>query len=88
MTGCRLRRHPCVTSSRGDTQTVQIWWAKARPAPPRPFLPPRPVIHVSRSVKRNLSAGLTALSGYRQARWRVAPPRRLAIGRPGPDDTA
>lgn len=54
----------------GDTAAVQTWWARARPAQRRCFLPPRPVIHVRRAVERDLVASLTTLRGYRQARWR------------------
>jgi len=54
----------------GDTEAVQTWWERARPAQRRCFLPPRPVIHVRRAVERDLVASLTTLRGYRQARWR------------------
>ena len=54
----------------GDTEAIQTWWERARPAQRRCFLPPRPVIHVRRAVERDLVASLTTLSSYRQARWR------------------
>jgi transcriptional regulator with XRE-family HTH domain len=54
-----------------DTEHIQAWWEAARPAQCRLFLPPRPVIHVTRDVERDLVANLTALSGYRRARWRA-----------------
>ena len=54
----------------GDTEAVQTWWERARPAQRRCFLPPRPVIHVRRAVERDLVASLTTLRGYRLARWR------------------
>ena len=70
MNGSRFKKCALGTSRRGDTEAVQTWWERARPAQRRCFLPPRPVIHVRRAVERDLVASLTTLSGYRQARWR------------------
>ncbi len=70
MTGRRSRRRPCATSSQGDVRGHQSWWAPARPACAGAFSP-RPVIHVRREIELDLATGLTALPGYRQARWRA-----------------
>lgn len=43
-----------------------------RPAQRLLFLPPRPAIHVARSIETELIAELRKFSGHRRARWRAA----------------
>jgi hypothetical protein len=50
---------------------LRTWWEVARPAQRRLFLPPRPAIHVTRSVEQDLAVTLTGYCGYRRARWRA-----------------
>ena len=71
-------------AKKGDAETFLAWWDTARPTLRSLFRPPRPVLHVPRSGEAGLVAALTALVGYRQARWRAV----LLVGLAGSGKTA